>query len=154
MLYRLRHRSTDEGGFTLIELLVVILIIGVLIAIAIPSLLGQKDKAYDAGAKSLAGSAQTTAETIATDNGGSYKAVTEKEINKYEKNIPLTEGTANGGAWLKSAVEAENGEGYVITVVAPLTKDEFIITKNKQGEVKKTCVEVKKEDRGCPTGTW
>jgi type IV pilus assembly protein PilA len=154
MLYRLRHRSTDEGGFTLIELLVVILIIGVLIAIAIPSLLGQKDKAYDAGAKSLAGSAQTTAETIATDNGGSYKAVTEKEIHKYEKNIPLTEATANGGAWLKSAAEAENGEGYVITVVAPLTKDEFIITKNKEGEVKKTCVEVKKEDRGCPTGTW
>src|SRR5216684_238964 len=70
MLNRLRQRSKDEGGFTLIELLVVILIIGILAAIAIPSFLNQKTKATDASAKELARTAQTAAETYATDHHG------------------------------------------------------------------------------------
>src|SRR5947199_1647315 len=76
MLNKLRHRAEDEKGFTLIELLVVILIIGILAAIAIPAFLNQRNKAYDASAKSNIKTAQTAEETYSTDNNGSYATET------------------------------------------------------------------------------
>jgi prepilin-type N-terminal cleavage/methylation domain-containing protein len=56
------HPRRDEG-FTLIEILVVLLILGVLAAIALPTLTGQKEQAYDTDAKSLARNLQTHVES-------------------------------------------------------------------------------------------
>ncbi|MHB8234694.1 MAG: type IV pilin protein [Solirubrobacteraceae bacterium] len=141
----------DESGFTLIELLVVVLIIGVLAAIAIPSFLSETGKASDAQAKELAHTAQTTAETIATADDGSYQNVTVDELHAIEPTIPITAGSNE--AYLSSA----NGSANEYSVTATSTNgDELTVSRNSSGEMTRECASPieKTGCSGAASGSW
>ena len=84
IIARLRAGKKNDEGFTLIELLVVVVIIGVLVAIAVPVYLNYRQGAADKSAQSDVRGAISAIEQFYTENG-----------NKYP-TTKLTEDNANG----------------------------------------------------------
>src|SRR2546423_15098128 len=116
MLKRLRERAGSEKGFTLIELLVVMLILGILAAIAIPAFLNQKNKANDSQAKTVVRTMQTSEETCATDNNGSYANCNLAALQAIEPTIKSPGGVT-------PTVTSNTATGYTVSAQSTQPKN-------------------------------
>ena len=89
VIAKLRAKKDDEG-FTLIELLVVVVIIGVLVAIAVPVYLNYRQGAADKSAQSDVRGAISAVEQYYTNNNNTYPGTTAPVTNTNAATAKMT----------------------------------------------------------------
>jgi type IV pilus assembly protein PilA len=103
----------NQKGFTLVELLVVIIVIAILCAIAIPTYMGQRERANDTAAYTLVRNGLTVLQTAFVDTGD-YTAIDVAMLNGLDSSMVWVDnggdlvGTSPAGITAAVAADASN----------------------------------------------
>ncbi|WP_432829929.1 prepilin-type N-terminal cleavage/methylation domain-containing protein [Dactylosporangium sp. CA-092794] len=136
-----KKRAAGDGGFTLVELLVVVVIIGVLVAIAVPMYLNYRKGAANKSAESDVRAAVSAVEQFYTENGNKYPADAHAEDGANVTFAALATGASPQTATLSpgNSMQYKNkGDGsYRICAQNADGKDVYIYDSATGGSVKK-----------------
>jgi type IV pilus assembly protein PilA len=137
-MHRLLTKRRDDEGFTLIELLVVVVIIGVLVAIAIPVYLNYREGAANKSAQSDVRGAIAAVEQYYTENGNSYPA---SKNGTESQNLVLGSGASAQTATVSDGTTLSyqnNSTSYVLCARNKGGGQVFVYNSSSGGSVKKS----------------
>ena len=124
MISTMKKRMSDEKGFTLIEMLIVIIILGILLAIAVPAYLKFKDRANNSAAQANIRAAIPAVEAYNADTNG-YAGMTLAGLQtNYDSAVKgITFGTITAASYCVQSVVGnatynKNGPGADIVTGA------------------------------------
>jgi type IV pilus assembly protein PilA len=130
MIDRCRKRrlhGEDDEGFTLIELLVVLLIIGILLAIAIPTFLSITKGANGTAAQSNLKTALTGADTYYTDGNQSYtdmvNSASYSNVDQMSLGVSFVTASSSSTGAHDISYDVVNGSALTLAAFAPGQSD-------------------------------